>query len=184
MRNKFKEKLLLYRIRAKRDAQAFAQIYDLYIEKIYRFTFFKVASEQEAEDISSEVFLKAWNYLISEKPVKNINALLYKIARNQVIDYWRQKKMDLNLDEAFSKDKSLEPAAVTELEQDADMARVYKALAKLKDEYREVVVMRYLDELDVGEISEVLQKSQNNVRVLIHRSLGALRIILEDQENK
>lgn len=184
MKNKLREKLLLYRIKAKRDSQAFAEIYDYYIEKIYRFIFFKVASEQEAEDLSSEVFLKTWNYLISENPVKSIGALLYTIARNQVIDHWRQKKLELNFDEAFIKDKWLDQDAVSELEKEADMARVYKALAKLKDEYREVIVMRFLDDLSVSEISDILQKNKNNIRVLVHRSLNALRQMLEEQDNK
>jgi RNA polymerase sigma-70 factor (ECF subfamily) len=184
MRNKLKEKLLVYRIRAKRDAGAFAQLYDGYVKNIYRFIFFKVASEQEAEDLSSEVFLKAWNYLSSDQPVRSVGALLYTIARNRVIDYWRQRKVELNLDEAFLKDKSLEPAAITELEKEADMTRVYQSLAKLKDEYREVIIMRYVDDLSVGEISEILQKSQNNIRVLLHRSIGALKGLLEEQDNK
>ncbi|MBU0648652.1 sigma-70 family RNA polymerase sigma factor [Patescibacteria group bacterium] len=184
MRNKIKEKLLVYRVQVKRDAQAFAEIYDYYIEKIHRFIFFKVASEQEAEDLSSEVFLKAWNYLSSDKGVKSMGALLYTIARNSVIDHWRGKKIELDLEQAFLKDELLEPAAISELEQDADMTRVYKALAKLKDEYREVIVMRYLDQMDVGEISNILQKNKNNIRVLLHRSLTALRQTLEEQENK
>lgn len=184
MRNKLKEKLLLYKIKAKRDPEAFGEIYDEYVEKIYRFIYFKVSSEQEAEDLSSEVFLKAWNYLISDnKSVKSIGALLYTIARNRVIDHYRQKK--LMTEEAEELAKMMPTmSALDELERQSDMARVYKALAKLKDEYKEVVVMRYLDELSVGEIASIIDKTQNNVRVLIHRSMNALKEILEEEESK
>ncbi len=183
MRNKFKEKLLLYKIKAKHDPEAFGEIYDEYAEKIYRFIFFKVASEQEAEDLSSEVFLKAWNYLIGEKPVKSIGALLYTIARNRVIDYYRQKKFEIEATEEMAKQLP-EDTSVAELEKKADLARVYKALGKLKDEYREIVVMRYLDDLSIAEIASIIQKTRNNVRVLLHRSVSALKDILEEEENK
>lgn len=183
MRNKFKEKLLLYKIKAKHDPEAFGEIYDEYAEKIYRFIYFKVASEQEAEDLSSEVFLKAWKYLIGEKPVKSIGALLYTIARNRVIDYYRQKKFEIEATEEMAKQVP-EETSVTELEKKADLARVYKALGKLKDEYREIVVMRYLDDLSIAEIASIIQKTRNNVRVLLHRSVAALKDILEEEENK
>ena len=183
MRNKFKEKLLLYKIKAKHDPDAFGEIYDEYAEKIYRFIFFKVSSEQEAEDLSSEVFLKAWNYLIGEKPVKSIGALLYTIARNRVIDYYRQRKAEIEITEDMAKIMP-DDGSIAELEKKADLGRVYKALGKLKDEYREIVVMRYLDDLSVSEISSIIQKTQNNVRVLLHRSISTLKDILEEEDNQ
>jgi len=183
MRNKLKEKLLLYKIKAKRDPEAFGEIYDTYATKIYRFIYFKVASEQEAEDLSSEVFLKAWNYLTGEKPVKSIGALLYTIARNHVIDHYRQKKFEVELQEAAFK-PMIDEDSLSELEKQADLARVYQALSKLKDEYREIVVMRYLDELSIPEIASIVDKSLNNVRVLSHRAINALREILEKEDNK
>jgi len=183
MKNRFKEKLLLYKIRAKQDAGAFGEIYDSYSEKIYRFIYFKVASEQEAEDLSSEVFLKAWNYIISDREIKSIAALLYKIARNKVIDHYRTRKEQIELtEEALA--QPADESVISEIEKQADLARVYKALGKLKDEYREVVVMRYLDDLTVGEIAVILDKKQNNVRVLLHRSLNALKEVLREEDNK
>lgn len=184
MRNKFKEKLLLYKIKAKHDPEAFGKIYDEYAEKIFRFIFFKVSSEQEAEDLSSEVFFKAWNYLIGEKPVKSIGALLYTIARNRVIDHYRQKRAEIEIIEETIKVMPDEGGYVSELEKKADLGRVYKALGKLKDEYREIVVMRYFDDLSVSEISSIIQKTQNNVRVLLHRSIAALKDIMEEEDNQ
>jgi len=183
MKNRFKEKLLLYRIKAKQDAAAFGEIYDSYAEKIYRFIYFKVASEQEAEDLSSEVFLKAWNYFISDREIKSVAALLYKIARNKVIDHYRVRKEQIELGEETLV-ASVDDEAISEIEKQADLARVYKALGKLKDEYREVVVMRYLDDLSIGEISVILDKSKNNVRVLLHRSINALKEVLREEDNK
>ncbi|MDD4994908.1 MAG: RNA polymerase sigma factor [Patescibacteria group bacterium] len=180
--NKFKEKILVYKIKAKQDAGAFAELYDDYGAKIYRFIFFKVSSEQEAEDLSSEVFLKAWDYLAGSQPVKSVGALLYTIARNLVIDHYRQRKSDIQLMEETAGEVDI--VGLAELEKQSDLARIYRALNKLKDEYREIVVMKYLDNMTAGEIASILQKSGNNVRVLLHRSLAALREIMEQQDNK
>ena len=61
------EKKLLYRLQYNQDPEAFTGLYDLYVKRIYRFVFFKVSSHEEAEDITSEVFLKAWRYITEKK---------------------------------------------------------------------------------------------------------------------
>ena len=91
MTGKISEKILLYKVQTKKDPEAYAKLYDLYVKRIYRFVFFKVSSEVEAEDITSDVFLKAWNYLNANKEVKSFSGLLYRMARNAVIDLYRAK---------------------------------------------------------------------------------------------
>src|SRR3989344_6220434 len=89
--SKFQEKLLLIRLQ-KKDPEAFAQIYDLYVTPVYRFIYFKVSSKQDAEDITSEVFLKIWQFVTeSEDEIENLRALIYRVARNLVIDLYRRK---------------------------------------------------------------------------------------------
>src|SRR3989344_2143089 len=86
-----KQKIFLIRLRY-RDADTFAKFYDEYVGRIYRFVLFKVSSVQEAEDITSEVFLKAWEYLGKKDiEIKNLNSFIYQIARNLVIDYYRSR---------------------------------------------------------------------------------------------
>ena len=63
MSNPLHEKLLLYRVRTKKDPEAYGKIYDLYARRIYRFVYFKVSSEEEAQDLTADVFLKAWSFL-------------------------------------------------------------------------------------------------------------------------
>src|SRR3989338_5724102 len=88
---KIQEKLLLLKVR-KKDPDAFGQIYDLYVTSIYRFIYFKVANRADAEDLTSEVFLKIWQYLIDcEDEIDNLRALIYKFARNLVIDFYRER---------------------------------------------------------------------------------------------
>src|SRR3989338_11153519 len=90
---KIEEKILFYKIK-KNERQAFIKAYDLYIDQLYRFIYFKVGSKEEAEDLCSAVFLKAWNYILEKSLIeeKSLKALLYKIARNSIIDYYRKNK--------------------------------------------------------------------------------------------
>jgi RNA polymerase sigma-70 factor (ECF subfamily) len=163
----------------KKDPEAFGRIYDAYAPRIYRFVFFKVSSEEEAQDISAEVFLKAWQYLLDEKgkEVRHLPGLLYGIARNRVIDFYRSRanKDTVPLSEALGDEIADERRTQEKVEAKMDVELLGHQLRDLKDEYREVLVMRYLDELSIGEIAAALDKTSGNVRVLVHRALGALK---------
>jgi len=179
MKSSLKEKFLLYRVRAKRDPDAFGAIYDAYVDRIYRFIYFKVASAEVAEDLTSEAFLKAWQYLKDKKEVPNLQALLYTVARNVVIDHYRSsaaERGNVSLDETIA-DESTDVASerfIKETETKFDITLVLEKLRHLKEEYRDVIVMKYLDEMSAGEIAEVLGKSATNVRVILHRATRAL----------
>jgi RNA polymerase sigma-70 factor (ECF subfamily) len=179
MRSLFKEKFLLYRIRVKNDAEAFGQVYDTFVKQIHRFIFFKVSSPEVAEDLTSESFLKAWQYLKEKREVTNLQAFLYSVARSAVIDHYRRQAHQATAvpldDEVINTipDASAKKLA-DDLDVKAEMPRVLEKLRGLKDEYREIVVMRYLDDLDNREIAEVLGKTAANVRVILHRATRAL----------
>ena len=171
------EKFYLYKVRFNKDAEAFGHLYDLYIDKIFRFIFFKVSSREQAEDLTSEVFLKTWEYLTKpDVKVDNFNALIYRIARNAVIDYYRARRQDY-LDEDEEVMESIQDARSleTDLNTQLEFETVEKHLAKLKDAYREVLLLKYIEELSVGEIAKIIGKSSANVRVLIHRATNALK---------
>jgi len=187
MKRVLQEKFLLYRIRAKKDPEAYGKVYDLYAPRIYRFVYFKVSSREEAQDITADVFLKAWQYLLdhSGEDVRHLSALLYRIARNSVIDFYRQRAAR---GESTSIEASDEVIADTreqfkQLDAKLDVEALAPALRSLKDEYREVLVMKYVDQLDNDEIAEALGKTPGNVRVLLHRAMNALRgIVNHDHE--
>jgi len=172
-----KDQFILWRIRSQKDAEAYGEIYDQYIAKIYRFIFFKVGRAEDAEDLASETFLKTWQYINEGKPVKNLNALLYSVARNLVIDHFRSKKTRIEavLDDEILENIGDENRLVKNLEIGQEMKNILLSLRSLKDEYREVIVMHYIDELQVGEIAEILGKTSGNVRVTLHRALAAAR---------
>lgn len=168
------EKVLLYKIYRFQDSSAYGQIYDHYHQRIHRYIFFKVPHPEDADELASEVFLRGWEYATSTK-VDNINAVLYRIARNLIADFYRSRKVTGSLDEAqnIASGHSVEETVMIREE----LRHILQKLKKLKDEYREVLVMKYLDELSNKEIASALDKSTNNVRVLLYRARKALQEI-------
>ena len=186
MRNLVNEKILLYKVKTAKDKDAFAALYDLYVEKIFRFVYFKISNREEAEDLTSEVFLRVWRYLIEEKntTIRSFSALTYRTARNAVVDKYRERSRhnDVSLDRDVSVDDIVSGASdviIDNIESGIESAQLIKNLNKLKHEYRDMLTMRYMDELTYAEIAEILNKSQLTVRVTIHRAIKKLQDIMK-----
>jgi len=180
LQQKIQEKRLLYRVLNKKDPEAYANLYDLYVEKIYRFVLFKVSSREEAEDITSDIFLKVWKYLIQKegKDIESISGLLYRTARNAIIDHYRQraKKQTCSIEGVEDTLSDNEQGRkVIELRQDADALLL--AVRLLKQEYQEVILLRYIDEMSIAEIAAILGKKRTNIRVTLHRATKKLQEI-------
>lgn len=183
------DKALWLRLKKFKDKEAFLKAYDAYAEDIYRFLYYKVGNQDEAKDLASATFVKAWSVvregkLKDEEDYKTLRAFLYRIARNQAIDYYRQKKA-VNMSELANdkgespdwQDESQDPQA---LDNAIDAELVLMKLKRLKSEYQNVLVLYYINELSVAEIAQILDKSKGNVRVLIYRALAALRGLMEE----
>ena len=156
--------------------EIFSQIYDQYIEKIYRFVFLKVNSQEIAEDITSETFLRGWKAFQNPRTkIENISAFLYQIARNLVNDFYRQKQKFkiVTIENVTIPDLENNPTEKAHLATDIEFVR--KALTNLKDDYQDVIIWHYLDELSIPEIAEILNKSENAVRTLLSRGLNSLK---------
>jgi RNA polymerase sigma-70 factor (ECF subfamily) len=152
----------------------FGKIYDKYIKKIYRFVYLKVNSEDIAQDICSETFLKGWEYFKTQK-VDNPQAFLYRIARNLVTDFYREKGRTQfvsteNLPIADPQPGLEEKIAIT-----SDIEQIKASLVNLKEDYQNIIIFRYLDDLSIPEIAKMMDKSEENCRVLLHRALKALK---------
>ena len=95
MTDKMIERKLLFKVRTQKDKQAFGKLYDLYVEKIYRFVYFKISNKEESEDLTSEVFLKTWNYLMenTDTEIVSFSGLIYRITRNKIIDHLLVKEV-------------------------------------------------------------------------------------------
>ena len=182
LHNTLKEKHILYTILSKKDPEAYGKLYDLYIEKIYRFILFKVNNREEAEDLTSDVFLKVWNYLLGEKgkEVTSVSGLFYSVARNVVIDFYRQraKKPTCSLDQVLEL-ASDDGREKEKKEAKQDITALLKSLESLKQDYQEIILLRYIDELSIKEIAIIIGKSSTNVRVLLHRAIKKLQELHE-----
>lgn len=180
---KFQDKLLYLQLKQK-DRDAFVKAYDLYLNDIYRFVYFKVGSREEAEDLTSSVFLRAWDYIQSNtlKDYRTLKSLFYKIARNLIIDHYRKKSSQpsFSLEDSGIDIGDEKQDLVKSLELASEFGEMERSLLKLKDEYREAVMLRFVNELSVSEIAEVLDKTKGNVRVLLHRAISALKKIAEE----
>lgn len=182
MSGKLSEKLLLYRVQTKNDPEAYAKLYDEYVKRIYRFVYFKISNHEEAEDITSEVFLKAWNYLKDKKEIKSFAGLLYRIARNLIIDHYRARATKpVTTSTVTIADETIEVgdggAWTEKLQIKLESQDVLQAIKKLKQEYQEVITLRYVDELGIDEIAEITGKGKIAVRVTLHRALKKLEEI-------
>lgn len=170
--NKLREQFLLLRIRTQADTQAFAEIYGIYKERIYRFVQLKVPSVADAEEITAEVFIAAWIYLQS-RTVLHLSGYLFLVARRRIAELYRSRKPDdlpIERAEAVADAMGLEAqvAARTQWE------RVWAAIQALHPEYREILTLRFIEQMEVGEIAEVLGKRKNTINVLVHRARSAL----------
>lgn len=156
----------------------FSQIYDRYVGKIYRFIFLKVSSREIAEDLTSETFLRTWEAFKNQNPekeIKNPQAFLYQIARNLVVDHYREKGRTKIISAEFT--PIIDPR--TDLKEEAilnsDIDLVRQALVNLKEDYQNIIIWHYLDDLSVPEIARMLDKSEKATRVMLHRALKTLK---------
>lgn len=157
--------------------QYFSEIYDQHVRRIYRFIYLKVSSVETAEDLSSEVFLRLYRHIQRpNSPIENPQAFLYQIARSVLADHYRGRKIaSISIEKTTIEFEDIGDPTRAQAETNLEMDRIRQALSKLKDDYQNLIIWRYLDELTVPEIAQITGKKEENVRVSLHRALQALR---------
>ena len=166
------------------DSDAFGKLYDSYLERIYRFVYFRVEDQQTAEDITSQVFLKAWENLgrfqIGGAPFL---AWLYTIAHNAVIDYYRTRKVTAALDDVRLSDPGHAEFVENGIDSAVEMESIKTALSTLTDDQRQVLLLKFIDEMSNEEIARYLGKREGAIRALQMRGLKALAKRLAEKIN-
>ncbi|HEX2988217.1 MAG TPA: sigma-70 family RNA polymerase sigma factor [Chloroflexota bacterium] len=161
------------------DGEAFGKLYDRYLDVVYRYVYYKVGNSAEAEDLTSQLFMKAWEamprYQLREIPFSH---WLMRLARNAVIDYYRTRKPSGELDEAMV---SREPDPQREYLRGEELRGLEVALRQLPEEQRSLLVMRFVEGMDYAEVAAILGKNPGALRVMQHRALIALRRILDEE---
>ena len=166
------EKLILFKA-SRGDSEAYGELFDKYSKPINRFIYFKVATEEIAEDLASQAFLKVWEYILEGKKIKQFKPFIYRTARNLIIDYYRtREKEELPLiydSEDIPDQLKIDP------DKEIDKQNLERLIASLKSDQREIIVLRYIEGFSIKEISKIVDKSSGNVRVIIHRAIKELQ---------
>jgi RNA polymerase sigma-70 factor, ECF subfamily len=172
----------LLALAAEGDRHSFGEFYALYLNEIYRYILFRVHDQDEAEDLTAKVFLDAWNSLTNtrhETKINYIRAWIYRIARNKVIDYQRTRRLEVPID--GYPDEWLQGAPLeTELDDLFISRELANGVRKLQANYQEVIILRFINQLSHAEVAEIMNITENNVRVLQYRALKQMRKMLSE----
>ena len=174
---KAREKYLIIQFQQKKDEKSFSELYKAFVDPIYRFIFFKVSNVEVAQDLTSEVFLRCWKDLNKNNSdaVKHFKPYCYKIARNLVIDYYRAGvyKKELQIDQY--KNILGKKEIQKEIENKIEVEGLLNIIEILKESYKEIIVLKHIEQLSLSEISKIIDKSPVATRVLLHRANQALK---------
>jgi RNA polymerase sigma-70 factor (ECF subfamily) len=180
------EKTILERAQ-RGDAEAFGEIYDSYVPRIFRFAFLKIGSRENAEDLTSETFLRFWTYIRKEEIESDTaEPILYRIARNLIIDFYRKKEIAVQEidDEVANCLKDERSDFAKELMEREEIREMMEMLKEIKDEYQEIIILRYVEGFSPEEIANITGKSKGSVRVLSHRALKSLEKVMKMKKDK
>lgn len=160
----------------KEQKKHFLSLYEKHSDELFRFCFFKTGSRDQSLEIVQEIFMKAWIGMQKGTIMDNPKAFLYASTRNAITDWYRRKK-------AVSLDDLQDIGFDASIEEDLhgfdrlEAERILEKTSKLEEKYREVIILRFVNNLSVTEIAELLGEKENNVSVRLHRALEKLRKI-------
>jgi len=153
--------------------EAFGELYSIYLDRIYRYVFYQVKDKMTAEDITEEVFVKAWQAISSCKGKgKTFQSWLYRIAHNHLINSFRSMQKCTSIEKAnLAEVSDPELEVETKLEQE----ELIKMITGLPQNQKQVIILKFIGGLDNREIGEVTGKKEGAIRVLQMRALAGLR---------
>lgn len=158
-----------------KDQDAFGELYDRHVVRVYRHIYYMVGSATEAEDLTAQTFLRAWEaverYQVRGAPFVS---WLLRIAHNLGVSYLRSRRESSELHDGIVDHKMrVDPAS--SFAQTADEELVREAILLLREEQRQVIILRFIEDLDYKEVAEIIGKSVAAIRVIQHRALNSLR---------
>ncbi len=168
----------------------FLKAFEEYNDALFRHAFLRISNREKAIDLVHDTFTKVWSYVRDGYQIDSYRPFLYKVLNNLVIDEYRKRK-ELSLDAMLEADgvdegnfDELSENTVEALAATIDGKKAFELLEELPDQYREVIIYRFIDQLGPREISELIEESENVVSVRIHRGLKLLRKKIEAKEEK
>lgn len=171
----FSEEISALAMEAKTDSVAFGRLYDHYVQPVYRYLYSRVESVHEAEDLTSQTFITAYEVLSKYRERGQFAAWLFQIARSKMNDYFRRNRHEVEL-EAAERIAEWEDA-LGQVIQDEELNRLRSLISELDLDEQELIRLRYIAELSFAEMAELLGKREEAVK----KSLYRLQARLKDQ---
>lgn len=162
------------------DKAAFGLLYERHLDPIYRYIFFRVGTSEDAEDLTEDVFVSAWEALpdFSDDSENAFLSWLYRIAHNRVIDHYRKRQPHSWTSEQFAQEEARTPPVEETAHLNRDVERLAEAIARLDATEQQVIVLRFIEGRSHSEVAEIIGKSEGASRVIQYRALVNLRELL------
>ncbi len=154
----------------------FEHFYKKSFDEFFVYTLTRTGNRETAMDICQESFTRLWNELHAGKKIDNLHGFFYRILGNKIIDFYRKKKT-LSLDEL--REQGYEPTLSEHADTTDEIKTIVKKLEKLPETYRDIVIMRFITELSIAEISSRTGLSENVISVRLHRGKLLAQEILQ-----
>ncbi len=166
------------------NTDAFGELYQRHAPAVFRYLFAHLGNQLDAEDLTNEVFLRAWQALPKYHERGNpLLAFLFRIAHNAVVDQYRRSRasggLQAELDANLPDEK---PGPAELISAGFERQELLRLLGRLRPDYRTVLTLRFVSDLTPEETAQVMQRSPGAVRVLQHRALGTLRKLLDKEK--
>lgn len=163
----------------------FISYYDAYSDKIYRYCYYRVYNAEQAKDLVQEVFMRMWRYVAQGNQIDNVQAFLYRIAMNCIINESKKQKRQISLDalqeEGFDVGKDSSDKMIASI----DAKKIISVLEDILDEsYKDVIILRFLNDLDPKQIAEITGETPNAISVRLHRAIKKLQELLVPYDEK
>ena len=170
-------------MKAIRNADDFTKAYDRFADDIFRHCYFRVSSREIAEELVQETFIRTWNYIKKGNRIDQVRPFLYRIANNLIVDEYRSRRESVSLDSLQEKGFDISDSGEDGAEVKTEAKLLLEVMSKIDGKYRDVVLMRYVDNLGPKEIAEITGETQNNVSVRINRGVKEIKGILKEMDD-
>lgn len=154
----------------------FLTLYEKHSDELFRYCFFKTGGREQSLEIVQEVFMKTWVTMQKGTIMDNPKAFLYASTRNSITDWYRKKKpvsLDAMSEEGFDAPYETNVRVTDRV----DTERILAKTGELEEKYREIIILRFVNDLSVTEIAALLNEKENNISVRLHRAIEKLRKI-------
>ncbi len=167
----------------------FLKAFEDYSDALFRHASIRISDKERSIDIVHDTFTKVWSYVRAGHQIDSYRSFLYKVLNNLIIDEYRKRK-ELSLDSLLATEgvdegsfPELSESTTEALAATIDGQQALDLVTELPDEYREVIIFRFVDGLGPKEISDLIEETENTVSVRIHRALKLLRQIIDTNIN-